>query len=139
MLVLTCKLNPYLTKINPMKILSLHIINLILLMAIVFASGKPKNLQVLDFDSIRDVKKYMNTVAKDLGVKCSFCHDIRNKSKDTEHKIIARDMMKMQREINERLFLTESNSLKNNETQPQISCWTCHRGEKYPELLNHTK
>ena len=85
-----------------MKILSLYTLNLILLTAIAVASGKPKNLQVLDFESIRDVKKYMNTVAKDLGVKCSFCHDIRNKSKDTNHKIIARDMMKMQREINER-------------------------------------
>ena len=122
-----------------MKILSLYSINLILLTAIVVASGKPKNLQVLDFESIRDVKKYMNTVAKDLGVKCSFCHDIRNKSKDTDHKIIARDMMKMQKEINERLLLTESDSLKSNEIQPQISCWTCHRGLKHPELLNQTK
>ena len=122
-----------------MKILSLYTINLILLTAIAVASGKPKNLQVLDFESIRDVKKYMNTVAKDLGVKCSFCHDIRNKSKDTDHKIIARDMMKMQREINERLLLIESDSLKNNEIQPQISCWTCHRGSKHPELLNQTK
>ena len=122
-----------------MKILSLYTINLILLTAIVVASGKPKNLQVLNFDSIRDIKKYMNTVAKDLGVKCSYCHDIRNKSKDTEHKIIARDMMKMQRAINERLLLIESDSLKNNEIQPQISCWTCHRGSKHPELLNQTK
>ena len=122
-----------------MKILSLYTINLILLATIVIASGKPKNLQVLDFESIRDVKKYMNTVAKDLGVKCSFCHDIRNKSKDTEHKIIARDMMKMQREINERILLIESDSLKTNEIQPQISCWTCHRGSKHPELLNQTK
>ena len=120
-----------------MKILFLYTINLILLIAI--SSGKPKNLQVLDFESIRDVKKYMNTVAKDLGVKCSFCHDIRNKSKDTDHKIIARDMMKMQREINERLLLIERDSLKNNEIQPQISCWTCHRGAKHPELLNQTK
>ena len=122
-----------------MKILPLYIINLILLTTIAVTSGKPKNLQVLDFESIRDVKKYMNTVAKDLGVKCSFCHDIRNKSKDTNHKIIARDMIKMQREINERLLLTENDSLKSNETQAQISCWTCHRGEKYPELLNQTK
>ena len=122
-----------------MKILSLFTINLILLTAIAFPSGKPKNLQVLDFESIRDVKKYMNTVAKDLGVKCSFCHDIRNKSKDTDHKIIARDMMKMQREINEHLLLIEGDSLNKNEILPQISCWTCHRGSKHPELLNQTK
>ena len=122
-----------------MKILSLYTISLILLTAIAVASGKPKNLQVLDFESIRDVKKYMNTVAKDLGVKCSFCHDIRNKSKDTDHKIIARDMMKMQREINERLFIIESDSLKNNGIQPQISCWTCHRGSKKPDLIRPKK
>lgn len=122
-----------------MKILSLYAINLILLTSIAVANGKPKNLQVLDFESIRDVKKYMNTVAKDLGVKCSFCHDIRNKSKDTDHKIIARDMMKMQKEINKRILLIESDSLKTNEIQPQISCWTCHRGSKNPELLNQTK
>ena len=122
-----------------MKILSLYITNLILITAIAIASGKPKNLQVLDFESIRDVKKYMNTVAKDLGVKCSFCHDIRNKSKDTDNKIIARDMMKMQKEINERFLLTVSDSLISDEIPSQISCWTCHRGSKHPELLNQTK
>ena len=96
---------------------------------------KPKNLQVLDFESVRDLKKYMKTIQKNLGVKCIFCHDINDKSIDTEHKIIAREMMKMQIELNKSFFAQIGDSLLKHENTLQISCWTCHRGTKKPQLV----
>ena len=100
---------------------------------------KPKNLQVLDFESVRDLKKYMKTIQKDLGVKCTFCHDINDKSIDTEHKIIAREMMKMQIDLNKSFFAQIGDSLLKHENTPQISCWTCHRGSKQPQLVRPKK
>ena len=66
--------------------------------------GQLKNLQVLDFESERSLKKYMKTIGKGLGVKCTFCHDINDKSIDTDHKLVAREMMKMQMDLNKRLL-----------------------------------
>ena len=96
---------------------------------------KPKNLHVLDFESVRDIKKYMKTIQKNLGVKCTFCHNINDKSIDTEHKIIAREMMKMQIDLNKRFFAQIGDSLLKHENTLQISCWTCHRGSKKPQLV----
>ena len=100
-----------------------------------FMQDKPKNLQVLEFESVRDLKKYMKKIQKDLGVKCKFCHDINDKSIDTEHKIIAREMMKMQIDLNKGFFTQIGDSLLKHGNTPQISCWTCHRGSKKPQLL----
>ena len=100
---------------------------------------KPKNLQVLDFESVRDLKKYMKTIQKNLGVKCTFCHDINDKSIDTEHKIIAREMMKMQIDLNKSFFAQIGDSLLKHENTLQISCWTCHRGSKKPQLVRPKK
>ena len=86
----------------------------------------PKNLKVLDFTSTKDVKKYMKMISKDLGVKCKYCHDMNDKSIDTEHKNIARFMMTM--------VQTQNDSVFNYEGASQISCWTCHRGSTAPEL-----
>ena len=100
---------------------------------------KPKNLQVLDFESVRDLKKYMKTIQKDLGVKCTFCHDINDKSIDTAHKIIAREMMKMQIDLNKSFFAQIGDSLLKHENTLQISCWTCHQGTKKPQLVRPKK
>ena len=116
-----------------------NLIQLLMIFAIVISLGimqnKPKNLQVLDFESGRDLKKYMKTIQKNLGVKCTFCHDINDKSIDTEHKIIAREMMKMQIDLNKSFFAQIGDSLLKHENTLQISCWTCHRGSKKPQLL----
>ena len=102
-------------------------------------NGQLENLQVLDFESERELKKYMKNISKDLGVKCKFCHDINDKSIDTPHKIVAREMIKMQMDLNKRFFKQIGDSLLQHENTLQISCWTCHRGSKHPELLNQTK
>ena len=107
--------------------------------SIVIMQEKPKNLQVLDFESVRDLKKYMKTIQKNLGVKCTFCHDINDKSIDTEHKIIAREMMKMQIDLNKSFFAQIGDSLLKHENPLQISCWTCHRGSNEPQLVRPKK
>ena len=100
---------------------------------------KPNNLQVLEFDSERDLKKYMKTISKDLGVKCKFCHDLNDKSIDTDHKLVAREMMKMQMDLNKHFFTQIGDSLIKHENTLQISCWTCHRGSNEPELVRPKK
>ena len=116
-----------------------NLIQFCMIFSVVISLGimqeKPKNLQVLDFESVRDLKKYMKTIQKNLGVKCTFCHDINDKSIDTEHKIIAREMMKMQIELNKGFFAQIGDSLLKHENTLQISCWTCHRGSKKPQLV----
>ena len=120
-----------------------NLIQLLMIFPIIISLGimqeKPKNLQVLDFESVRDLKKYMKTIQKNLGVKCTFCHDINDKSIDTEHKIIAREMMKMQIDLNKSFFAQIGDSLLKHENTLQISCWTCHRGSKKPQLVRPKK
>jgi len=106
-----------------------------IIISLVIMQEKPKNLHVLDFESVRDIKKYMKTIQKNLGVKCTFCHNINDKSIDTEHKIIAREMMKMQIDLNKSFFAQIGDSLLKHENTLQISCWTCHRGSKEPQLV----
>ena len=105
----------------------------LLFLSIVFSASMiagdktPKNLKVLDFTSSKEVKKYMKMISKDLGVKCKYCHDMNDKSLDTEHKEITRLMMQM--------IQTHNDSVFNYEGASQISCWTCHRGSTAPELV----
>ena len=59
-----------------------------------------KNLKVLDITSRGEIKKYMKSISKDLGVKCSHCHDMDDKSLDTPEKETAREMIILTRQIN---------------------------------------
>ena len=107
---------------------------ILLTMALVFITGllhskvgdrnQPKNLQVLNIETIGETKKFMKQMSKDLGVKCKFCHDLDNFALDTDHKKNARHMMKMTSEINENYFSWEG--------AKGVSCWTCHQGQKEP-------
>ena len=100
-----------------------------------FMQDKPKNMQVLDFESERDLKKYMKSISKDLGVKCKYCHDLNDKSIDTDHKKIARKMMQMQMDLNKSFFALLGDSLDVHDNISQISCWTCHRGSKESQAI----
>ena len=122
-----------------MKIL-IHVLSILFIVSsLVFMQEKPKNLQFLDFESERNLKKYMKSISKDLGVKCKFCHDLNDKSIDTDHKIIAREMMLMQMDLNKSFFALLGDSLDVHDDISQISCWTCHRGSKYPQTIKPNK
>ena len=87
---------------------------------------KYKNIKVLNDLSKKEIKMYMKSISKDLNVKCKFCHDMKDKAKDTKIKQIAREMMIMQNNLNKTFF--------SGEQAAQITCWTCHRGKTVPEL-----
>jgi len=87
---------------------------------------KYKNIKVLNDLSKKELKMYMKSISKDLDVKCKFCHDMKDKAKDTKIKQIAREMMIMQNNLNKTFFAWEE--------APQITCWTCHRGKAVPEV-----
>ena len=61
--------------------------------------------------------------------------DFNDKSIDTEHKIIAREMIKMQRGLNKDFFSQMGDSLQKQKNTLQITCWTCHHGNKNPQLF----
>ena len=73
---------------------------LVILFCISFMMGEFKNVQVLNFETEKELKKYMKSISKDLGVKCTFCHDLNDKSIETDHKTIAREMIIMQNNLN---------------------------------------
>jgi hypothetical protein len=83
------------------------------------------NLQVLPAGTSRaEVEAFMRReVAPGLGVECSFCHVEGDYASDANgHKVIARDMLRMQVELNRSYF----------DGKGTVSCYTCHHGEKEP-------
>ncbi|MCH8069060.1 MAG: c-type cytochrome, partial [Candidatus Marinimicrobia bacterium] len=109
-----------------MKQYKLHVTWMVITVGILSAQ-ELKNVQVLPFETKKDLMVYMKTkVAKSLGVKCNFCHNIKDYSSDEKaHKTIGREMMKMVMDINENVMVP----IKFD----PISCWTCHRGDESPE------
>ncbi len=99
---------------------------LLLTGSIALAAGKkPQNLQLLKFESVDETKRYMKVLAKDLDVKCKFCHNLDNFADDSnDHKKIARSMMKMTMDLNKEFFTWKD--------ARQVTCWTCHQGQKEP-------
>jgi hypothetical protein len=89
----------------------------------------PKNLQVLPKSTSKEqVKAIMKEQSKALGVECDFCHDVPDMASDSNKmKAIARDMMKMTAELNQKWIA----KLKDGDKK-QVSCGTCHRGKEEP-------
>ena len=57
----------------------------------------------------------MKSITKDLGVKCNYCHDMKDKSKDTQMKETARDFMSLVDYINNidnQHFITEAGDME---------------------------
>lgn len=96
---------------------------------------KPTNLKILPKDiSEDDLHHVMREYSKALGVRCGFCHERKEGKEhadfasDAKHeKDIARDMMRMVNEINEK-YLAQSGKGHFE----KITCVTCHMGRKVP-------
>jgi len=68
--------------------------------------------------------------ARALGVRCTHCHVAgKYAAEDKPQKQIARDMMVMQKTINDSL-LAKIPNLKS--AKPIVNCTTCHRGQVKP-------
>jgi hypothetical protein len=85
-----------------------------------------ENVEVMDPRMrLADARKYMITFNEALNLQCRDCHDLRDFASDEKPlKLVAREMMKMEVEINESWFPDEPNQV--------VSCWTCHRGQRIP-------
>lgn len=81
----------------------------------------PQNLKILKPDEVLPV---MRTFTAGLGVRCDFCHMQGDMASDSNpHKVTARMMLSMTREINANHF----------NGRDRISCFTCHHGKEEPE------
>jgi hypothetical protein len=101
---------------------------------------KYTNLKVLPKNiSKDDLKKVMDGFKDALGVKCNFCHvpmkDDPKKmdfaSDEKNHKLIAREMMKMTAKINKKYFNHKDKEGK----MKNISCVSCHNGKEEPQTI----
>lgn len=83
-----------------------------------------KNVQVLPKTISKDeIKAIMKKQADALGVDCDHCHAVPDMEKDTEHKGVARQMMRMADDVNKKYFKGEI----------KVTCVTCHRGKEKPD------
>ncbi len=74
--------------------------------------------------SAERIVRVMSVFTVVLGVDCSHCHIADQwDDEDKPAKEIAREMLRMVRDINQQLF----------DGQPRVACWTCHRGAVKPE------
>jgi hypothetical protein len=82
----------------------------------------------------------MHHFTNSLNVKCNFCH-IRNDSTkkwdyasdDNKHKQVAREMMEMTNELNDKYF-DYTGEKRTITTQLMVTCYTCHHGDKEPAV-----
>jgi len=97
-----------------------------------------KNLQVLPKNiSMDSLDNLMHGYSISLGVKCSYCHESNANGKGLNfagdgkvQKNIARDMIRMNNEINMKYFNPDG-SRKVTEIH-EVNCMTCHNGHKSP-------
>lgn len=95
-----------------------------------FGAGKEaaktplQNVEVLDPSmALRDARRFMVQFNQALGVSCRDCHVLRDFTLDDKPlKVRAREMMKMQRDLNAKWFAGAD----------VVNCWTCHRGSRVP-------
>ena len=88
-----------------------------------------KNLQVLPKSMSKDeLKAYMKAQSKALGVECDYCHDVPDMASDkNEKKLVARKMIQMTEDINDKWLKGMREAEKN-----KVGCGTCHQGHETP-------
>jgi nitrate/TMAO reductase-like tetraheme cytochrome c subunit len=85
-----------------------------------------KNLKIYPKDTdVAQIRKDMKELAKATGHQCDECHDLEAMDKDNELKEKARQMMRMVGTINAQL--------KKDGFKDQVTCKTCHAGQKKPK------
>ncbi|MDX1419143.1 MAG: c-type cytochrome, partial [Rubricoccaceae bacterium] len=111
----------------------------------------PENLEALPEDIPPEgLRAVMRSFTRALDVRCHHCHvgeegqdflEWDFASDEKPEKEIAREMMRMTRQINLEL-LPAIEGLHGFEDGPRpdpadwlVTCWTCHRGEVHPEHL----
>lgn len=100
-------------------------------------TGIFKNLKVLPKDISKDsLDKVMHGFNKALGVRCNFCHAMKDghpdfPSDDKPEKDVARYMLGMTAKINATYFNMENSTRP--DTLSVVKCITCHHGSPHPD------
>ena len=82
-----------------------------------------KNIKVLQGSPADSFNQGMHLISGALGVNCEYCHVERDfVSDDVKKKDVARAMITMTAELNQRSF----------QGKPVITCFTCHQGNAIP-------
>src|SRR5579862_3074948 len=84
-----------------------------------------KNIQSFKGAKAGDVIPAMHFMTASLKVQCTFCHTEDFASDEKKTKGTAREMIAMQRDINQRYFNGRN----------QVTCATCHAGHTHPIAL----
>lgn len=101
-----------------------------------------QNVKVIPADTPRgEVTELMKFFTRSLGVRCTYCHvgeegqplstyDFASDAK--KEKRMARFMLKMTYDINNRHFGDEVDASITNMQANEVTCYTCHRGSTEP-------
>jgi len=82
-----------------------------------------KNVQILKTATTGEFLGYMRAFNASLGVECGFCHvDGDRASDDKKEKVVARKMLTMTHDINDKFFAGKM----------EVKCITCHNGKEHP-------
>ena len=81
-----------------------------------------KNVQILKEVPSGQFIGYMHAFNASLGVECTFCHAQDRSSDEKEEKLMARKMLTMTHDINEKFFAGKM----------EVRCFTCHKGASHP-------
>jgi len=86
------------------------------------------DLKVLGGFPAENLVLAMNSWSRALGVSCGHCHNTDNFSSDEKQKkLIAREMVEMQKMIGAKL-----KTINGLSERPIVNCTTCHRGDLKP-------
>lgn len=86
------------------------------------ATEQFKNVQVLKTLSTGEFLGAMRSFNASLGVECGFCHAQDRSSDEKGEKVMARKMLTMTHDINEKFFAGKM----------EVKCFTCHKGASHP-------
>ena len=88
-----------------------------------------KNIQLLKGVPAGRFLDAMEGFGQSLGANCRKCHDTENfASDDKDDKKVARGMITMTRDINEKYVKT----MPGLDRDAAVSCYTCHHGKSHP-------
>jgi Photosynthetic reaction centre cytochrome C subunit len=98
-----------------------------------------KNLKLLPKDiTKKQLDSVMDHFSVSLNVGCDYCHaenadktDMDFASDENKHKLVAREMLEMTYNINDKYF-NYTGEVRNINTQLMITCYTCHNGSAMP-------
>lgn len=102
-----------------------------------------KNLKVFPKNISPDaLHKYMDDFNEGLGVKCNYCHAKNEEgthldfaSDDKPEKEMARNMIRLTMEINQKYFNYNGDST----AAWRVTCATCHKGQPIPDFPDSTR